>query len=83
MLSVLSVRTRISFGRLLAPLSSVVMASETAHKGGDMQSRRGNKVLTLDTLNPYIKVMEYAVRGPIVTRAGEIEAELAKVSQCV
>jgi hypothetical protein len=37
------------------------------------------KILTMETLNPHIKVMEYAVRGPIVTRAGEIEKELEKV----
>lgn len=36
----------------------------------------GTKVLTLDTMNPHVKAMEYAVRGPIVTRANEIEAEL-------
>ncbi|KAK7101702.1 alanine aminotransferase 2-like [Littorina saxatilis] len=35
-----------------------------------------DKVLTLETLNPCVKVMEYAVRGPIVARAGAIEAEL-------
>ncbi|XP_044252943.1 alanine aminotransferase 1 [Tribolium madens] len=34
--------------------------------------------LTLDNLNPQIKVMEYAVRGPLVIRAGEIEKELEK-----
>jgi len=32
----------------------------------------------MDTLNPNIKVMEYAVRGPIVARAAEIEKELEK-----
>ncbi len=37
------------------------------------------KVLTMDTLNPNIKVMEYAVRGPIVLRAAEIEKELEQV----
>ncbi|GAU95562.1 hypothetical protein RvY_07161-2 [Ramazzottius varieornatus] len=36
------------------------------------------KTLTLDTMNPHIKVMEYAVRGPLVIRAGEIEAMLKK-----
>lgn len=36
--------------------------------------------LGMDTLNPNIKVLEYAVRGPLVTRAGEIEKELEKVS---
>ncbi|XP_057664641.1 alanine aminotransferase 1 [Diorhabda carinulata] len=34
--------------------------------------------LNIDNLNPCIKVMEYAVRGPLVTRAGEIEKELEK-----
>jgi len=34
------------------------------------------KVLTMNSLNPNVKAMEYAVRGPIVARAGEIEKEL-------
>jgi alanine transaminase len=34
-------------------------------------------VLTVDNINPSIKVMEYAVRGPLVIRANEIEKELA------
>jgi hypothetical protein len=38
------------------------------------------KVLTMETLNPHVKAMEYAVRGPIVARAGEIEKELEQVS---
>ncbi|XP_051909968.1 alanine aminotransferase 2-like [Hippocampus zosterae] len=37
--------------------------------------RRG-KVLTLDTMNPNIKQVEYAVRGAIVQRAVKIEKEL-------
>ena len=37
------------------------------------------KVLTMDTLNPHIKTMEYAVRGPIVARAAAIEKELQQV----
>ncbi|XP_061110565.1 alanine aminotransferase 2-like isoform X1 [Conger conger] len=38
-------------------------------------SRRG-KVLTMDTINPSVKKVEYAVRGPIVQRALQIEKEL-------
>ncbi|XP_064202670.1 alanine aminotransferase 2-like isoform X1 [Anguilla rostrata] len=38
-------------------------------------SRRG-KVLTIDTINPSVKKVEYAVRGPIVQRAVQIEKEL-------
>ena len=39
--------------------------------------------LTLDNMNPAIKKMEYAVRGPLVIRATEIEKELEKVSYSV
>ncbi|MGH0173869.1 UNVERIFIED_CONTAM: hypothetical protein FKN15_066864 [Acipenser sinensis] len=38
------------------------------------QSR--GKVLTVDTMNPAVKKVEYAVRGPIVIRAVELEKEL-------
>uniref|UniRef100_A0AAY4EP58 alanine transaminase n=1 Tax=Denticeps clupeoides TaxID=299321 RepID=A0AAY4EP58_9TELE len=34
------------------------------------------KTLTMETLNPHVKAVEYAVRGPIVTKAGEIERDL-------
>ncbi|XP_041924036.1 alanine aminotransferase 2-like isoform X2 [Alosa sapidissima] len=35
-----------------------------------------DRVLTLDTMNPNVKRVEYAVRGPIVQRAVKIEKEL-------
>lgn len=38
------------------------------------------KVLTLDSMNPNVKRVEYAVRGPIVTRAVQLEKELKEVS---
>ena len=38
------------------------------------------KPLTLENMNPLVKQVEYAVRGPIVVRAGEIEKELARVT---
>ena len=38
------------------------------------------KVLTLDSLSDEIKKVQYAVRGKIVIRAGEIEEELKNVS---
>ncbi|XP_036400341.1 alanine aminotransferase 2 [Megalops cyprinoides] len=34
------------------------------------------KTLTMETLNPQVKAVEYAVRGPIVIKAGEIERGL-------
>ena len=36
--------------------------------------------VTMDNLNPAIKTMEYAVRGPLVIRATEIEKEIQRVS---
>lgn len=42
-------------------------------------SSQNQKVLSVDNMNPFVKNMEYAVRGPIVIRAGEIEEELKKV----
>jgi alanine transaminase len=39
-------------------------------------AKAGAKVLNMETLNPNIVKMEYAVRGPIVQRAGAIEKEL-------
>lgn len=38
-----------------------------------------SKALTLETMNPHIIVMQYAVRGPLMIRAGELEKELEKV----
>ena len=37
--------------------------------------------INLDNLNPCIKTMEYAVRGPLVIRATEIEKEIQSVSR--
>ena len=37
------------------------------------------KNLTLDNMNPCIKRMEYAVRGPLVIRANEILNEIDQV----
>ncbi|CAJ0593737.1 unnamed protein product [Cylicocyclus nassatus] len=36
------------------------------------------KILTVDNINPQVITMQYAVRGPIVIRAVELEKELAK-----
>lgn len=38
--------------------------------------QRQDKVLTVDTMNANVKKVEYAVRGPIVQRAVQIEKEL-------
>lgn len=33
----------------------------------------------MENINPNVKIMEYAVRGPLVIRATQIEKELEKV----
>uniref|UniRef100_A0AC34R714 Alanine transaminase n=1 Tax=Panagrolaimus sp. JU765 TaxID=591449 RepID=A0AC34R714_9BILA len=38
-------------------------------------------VLTVDTINPNVVTMQYAVRGPLVIRAVELEKELAQGAQ--
>lgn len=42
--------------------------------------KMSTKVLTLDSMNPNVIKMEYAVRGPLVIRAGEIEKEIKQVT---
>lgn len=44
---------------------------------GNFQPCRGAKQLTVESMNPSVKLMEYAVRGPIVQRAVQIQDELA------
>nr|XP_014353867.1 PREDICTED: alanine aminotransferase 2 [Latimeria chalumnae] len=57
-------------GKGLAKLSTAD-AVEVKENG-----RSRHKILTLKTMNPQVKAVEYAVRGPIVIKAGEIEKEL-------
>ena len=37
--------------------------------------------LTVDTINPHVKNMEYAVRGALPQEAARIEADIKKVSR--
>jgi len=69
---VMSVNVEVN-GELAAGRPPAVMLST------DTASSQRRRVLTMDTLNPNVKAMEYAVRGPIVVRAAEIEKELEKV----
>jgi len=50
------------------------------HATRSMTSTSG-RLLTMDTLNPTVKAMEYAIQGPIVVKAAEIEKELQQVCQ--
>lgn len=52
----------------------------TIFNNKNYQQKRTMALLSLDTINPNVIKMEYAVRGPLVIRAGEIEKEIAQVS---
>ncbi|XP_078066961.1 alanine aminotransferase 2 [Mustelus asterias] len=43
--------------------------------------RNGDRVLNIGNMNPQVRATEYAVRGPIVIKAGEIEKELQQGAQ--
>ncbi|KAG9472859.1 alanine aminotransferase 2 isoform X2 [Eleutherodactylus coqui] len=69
-----------------APLSAPLLSSSRSHSGTQLGKREQNlrmcengaqqPILTLESMNPAIKKVEYAVRGPIVIRAVELEKEL-------
>ena len=72
--------------------NSIKMSTDTMHvmansisKGacGDVMATtltKGSKVLTMETINPNIKNVEYAIRGPIPQLASKLEKDLAAVS---
>ena len=42
-------------------------------------SKKSEKILSLSMVNEGIRIMSYAVRGPLLLRANEIEKEIASV----
>lgn len=59
--------------------SSAAAEASAVLKMRPERSRR-ERILTPESMNPQVKAVEYAVRGPIVLKAGEIEMELRRVS---
>ncbi|PWA25392.1 hypothetical protein CCH79_00005435 [Gambusia affinis] len=64
-------------GRALSSLSTTRRALPKTKMSDNGTMSRG-KVLTIDNMNPTVKKVEYAVRGPIVQRAVELEKELSE-----
>ncbi|XP_049454466.1 alanine aminotransferase 2-like isoform X1 [Epinephelus fuscoguttatus] len=64
-------------GRALSSLSATRRGLPKEKMSENGVSSRA-KVLTIDTMNPTVKKVEYAVRGPIVQRAVELEKELSE-----
>ncbi|KOB72826.1 putative alanine aminotransferase, partial [Operophtera brumata] len=60
-------------------LAGVVLSLERSHLTGSRNSlSMTSKAITLENVNPNIVKLEYAMRGPLVIRAVEIEKELEK-----
>ncbi|XP_028665485.1 alanine aminotransferase 2 [Erpetoichthys calabaricus] len=57
-------------------VKSLSTAEASAVMPKDENGRIRDRILTLETMSPLVKAVEYAVRGPIVIKAGEIEREL-------
>lgn len=58
------------------PYFARAMATQGKNAGCGCTDRTEKGFITIDNLNPCIIRMEYAVRGPLVIRASEIEKEL-------
>ncbi|KAI8125371.1 hypothetical protein FF38_05334 [Lucilia cuprina] len=52
------------------------LTTSAVFNSSDKMPGQTNKCLQLENINPNFITMEYAVRGPLVIRAGEIEREL-------
>lgn len=67
--------------QLSSLISTAVLNQPTQSSVAAIEPKRtmSTKVLTLDSMNPNVIKMEYAVRGPLVIRAGEIEKEIKQV----
>ncbi|XP_014723469.1 alanine aminotransferase 2 isoform X1 [Equus asinus] len=57
--------------------SSAAAEASAVLKVRPQRSRR-ERILTLESMNPQVKAVEYAVRGPIVLKAVELELELQR-----
>lgn len=67
------------FSTIVSSSSKLDINREQAQSMATTSSSR-RSLLSLDSINPNVIKMEYAVRGPLVIRAGEIEKEIAQVS---
>uniref|UniRef100_A0A8D3DGS0 alanine transaminase n=1 Tax=Scophthalmus maximus TaxID=52904 RepID=A0A8D3DGS0_SCOMX len=62
-----------------SPPRGACSSGQQRESGARRDVRRLHRcVLTIDTMNPTVKKVEYAVRGPIVQRALELERELSE-----
>lgn len=72
--------SRSSFGRLKLGQKTLCFGlPKLANNQFSTMSSDNAARLDIETINPLVKKVEYAVRGPIVLKASELEKELAQV----
>ena len=67
-------------GRAAAAAKELQNTTIAATSVSTTTSIRTMATLKIDNMNPAVKKMEYAVRGPLVIRANEIEKEIQQVN---
>lgn len=77
----LSTKNRNFSSLLTTAVENLSQSSDHIDRDNKTNQKRtmSTKTLTLDSMNPNVIKMEYAVRGPLVIRAGEIEKEIKQV----
>lgn len=77
----LSTRNRNFSNLLTTAVETLSQSTNQVERDNNTNQKRtmSTKTLTLDSMNPNVIKMEYAVRGPLVIRAGEIEKEIKQV----
>ncbi|XP_055909619.1 alanine aminotransferase 1 [Eupeodes corollae] len=68
-----SLNSRLNYRSLTSAVNQITLNST----GLETKRKMSSKCLAVENINPNFITMEYAVRGPLVIRAGEIEKELA------
>lgn len=64
------------------PFHCRALRRQTKQPGmADSRAVPKDRVLTLESMNPHVRKVEYAVRGPIVARANQLQKELKQVSR--
>lgn len=64
----------------ILPIGGLTSIQQEQQRRTMATNQTENRTITLDSMNPNVIKMEYAVRGPLVIRAGEIEKEIKQVA---
>ena len=73
----------IMFGKSQFNASKTLLNSEVFYRNHHTagQDSKDEKFLNMSNLSPAVKQVQYAVRGKVVIRAGELEKEIREVNE--